>query len=105
MTDKSRLRRMAIFVVGGIFLSACIMVVLLLTNSSLWAKLAGFNDLFCDRQWVRQVLNSSGWAAPFILVGLQIGQVLFAPIPGDVTGFWGGYMFGAWEGFFCPLSA
>lgn len=100
MTDKSRLRRMVIFVVGGIFLASCLVVVLLLTNSGLWAKLKGCFDLFCDRQWVRQVVSSSGWAAPFIFVGLQIGQVVFAPIPGDVTGFLGGYMFGAWGGFF-----
>jgi uncharacterized membrane protein YdjX (TVP38/TMEM64 family) len=98
MTDKSRLRRMAIFVVGGIFLASCLVVVLLLMNSSLWAKLVGCYDLFCDRQWVRQVVNSSGWAAPLLFVCLQIGQVVFAPIPGDVTGFLGGYMFGAWGG-------
>ena len=100
MTDKSRLRRMVIFIVGGIFLASCLVVVLLLTNTSLWAKLVGCYDLLCDRRWVRQVVNSSGWAAPFIFVGLQIGQVVFAPIPGDVTGFLGGYMFGAWGGFF-----
>jgi len=100
MIDKSRLKRMAIFVVGGIFLASCLVFVLLLTNSGLWAKLVGGYDLFCDRQLVRRVANSSGWAAPFIFVGLQIGQVVFAPIPGDVTGFLGGYMFGVWGGFF-----
>jgi uncharacterized membrane protein YdjX (TVP38/TMEM64 family) len=34
-----------------------------------------------------------------VFIGLQIGQVLFAPIPGEVTGFLGGYMFGAVNGF------
>jgi len=99
MTDESRLKRMVILVAGGIFLASCL-VVLLLLNGSVWAKLVGCYDLFCDRQWVRQAVSSSGWSAPFIFVGLQIGQVLFAPIPGDVTGFLGGYIFGAWEGFF-----
>jgi uncharacterized membrane protein YdjX (TVP38/TMEM64 family) len=99
MTGKTKLRRLIIFIVGGVFLASCL-VVLLLMNSSLWAKLVGCYDLFCDRESVRQLVNSSGWAAPLIFIAIQIGQVLFAPIPGDVTGFLGGYIFGAWNGFF-----
>jgi len=99
MTDKSRLRRMIILIGGGVFLASGLLV-LLLWNSSLWSKVMGCYDLFRDREWVRQFVKSSGWAAPITFVGLQIGQVLFAPIPGDVTGFLGGYIFGAWNGFF-----
>jgi len=99
MTDKSRLKRMIILIGGGVFLASCL-VVLLLLKSSLWTKVMGCYDLFCDRDWVRQFVKSSGWAAPITFVGLQIGQVLLAPIPGDVTGFLGGYIFGAWNGFF-----
>lgn len=99
MTDKSRLKHLIILAAGGVFLASCV-AVLVLMNSSLWAKLMGCYDLFCDRQWVRQAVSSSGWAAPFLFVGLQIGQVVLAPIPGDVTGFLGGYLFGAWGGFF-----
>ncbi len=99
MTDKYRLKRLMILLAGGIFLASCV-VVLLLLNSSLWEKLTGCYDLLCDRQRVRQVTNSSGWAGPFIFVGLQVMQVVFAPIPGDVTGFLGGYLFGTWGGFF-----
>jgi len=99
MTDKSRFKRLVLIVVGGVFLASCL-IFLLLLNSSIWTKLLGYYDLFCDRQWLRHVVKSSGWAAPFIFVGLQAGQVVFAPVPGDVTGFLGGYMFGAWSGFF-----
>jgi uncharacterized membrane protein YdjX (TVP38/TMEM64 family) len=99
MTDKTKLRRLIIFIVGGVFLSSCV-VVFLLMNSSLWAKLVGCYDLFCDRESVRHFVKSSGWAAPLMFIAIQIGQVLFAPIPGDVTGFLGGYIFGAWDGFF-----
>jgi len=91
---------MAIFLAGGIFLASCLVVVLLLTNSSLWVKLVDCYDLFSDRESIHQLVKSSGWAAPLIFVAIQIGQVLFAPIPGDVTGFLGGYIFGAWNGFF-----
>jgi uncharacterized membrane protein YdjX (TVP38/TMEM64 family) len=99
MTNQSRLRRLIILIAGGVFLASCL-VFLLLLNSNLWAHLQGCYDLLCDRQWVRHIVKSSGWAAPITFVGLQIGQVLFAPVPGDVTGFLGGYMFGTWEGFF-----
>jgi uncharacterized membrane protein YdjX (TVP38/TMEM64 family) len=94
MTDKSKLRRLIIFIVSGVFMAFCL-VVLLLMNSSLWPKLMGGYDLVCDRESLRQLVKSGGWAAPLIFVAIQIGQVLFAPIPGDVTGFLGGYIFGA----------
>ena len=32
-------------------------------------------------------------------MAVQIGQVILAPIPGEATGFIGGYLFGAWRGF------
>jgi uncharacterized membrane protein YdjX (TVP38/TMEM64 family) len=99
MTDKTKLRRLIMFIVGGVFLASCL-VVLLLLNSSLWAKLVSCYDLVCDRESIRQLVKSSGWAAPLTFVAIHLGQVLFAPIPGDVTGFLGGYIFGAWNGFF-----
>jgi uncharacterized membrane protein YdjX (TVP38/TMEM64 family) len=45
-------------------------------------------------------ISSFGPFAPLVFVGLQILQVLFAPIPGELTGFIGGYLFGIWPGFF-----
>ena len=99
MTDKTKLKRLILFIVGGVFLASCL-VALLLLNGSIWAKVVGCYDLVCDRESIHQLVKSSGWAAPLIFVAIQIGQVLFAPIPGDVTGFLGGYIFGAWNGFF-----
>jgi uncharacterized membrane protein YdjX (TVP38/TMEM64 family) len=103
MTDKSHMKRMILFLVGGVFLASCL-VLLLLLNSDFWAKFINCYDLFCDREWVRQLVKSSGWAASVIFVALQIGQVVFAPIPGDVTGFLGGYLFGAWGGVFLSTT-
>jgi len=37
--------------------------------------------------------------APVIFIALQALQVIIAPIPGDVTGILGGYLFGEWLGF------
>jgi uncharacterized membrane protein YdjX (TVP38/TMEM64 family) len=40
-----------------------------------------------------------GSAGPVVFVLIQICQVILAPIPGEVSGFIGGYLFGAWKGF------
>jgi uncharacterized membrane protein YdjX (TVP38/TMEM64 family) len=90
--------RAFITLVAVIFLASCLVVFVIL-NSGLWDQLLGFYDVMTDREWVRQAVRSSGWAASLVFVGLQIGQVLFAPIPGELTGFLGGYMFGAFSGF------
>jgi uncharacterized membrane protein YdjX (TVP38/TMEM64 family) len=52
-----------------------------------------------DRQWVQETVRSFGRAAPFIFMGIQIAQVVAAPVPGEATGVIGGYVFGAGWGF------
>lgn len=37
--------------------------------------------------------------APLAFIGLQVGQVAFAPIPGEASGLVGGYLFGTAWGF------
>jgi uncharacterized membrane protein YdjX (TVP38/TMEM64 family) len=55
--------------------------------------------LLTDREWLRTAVESCGWAAPFVFIGIQIAQVIAAPIPGEATGFVGGYVFGTLTGF------
>jgi uncharacterized membrane protein YdjX (TVP38/TMEM64 family) len=90
--------RAFITIVVVIFLASCLVVFVFL-NSGFWDQLLRYYDLVTDREWMRQAVATSGWAATFVFLGLQIGQVLFAPIPGEITGFMGGYMFGALNGF------
>ena len=54
---------------------------------------------FRSRARVSAFVASFGPSAPFVFIGLQILQVLVAPIPGELTGFIGGYLFGIGEGF------
>ncbi len=49
---------------------------------------------------IRTAILAYGAEAPLLFMGLQILQVILAPIPGEVSGFLGGYIFGAWPGFF-----
>ena len=98
MKDKSGFGRIIVIMVVVMFLASCL-IVFGLVESSLWDKLLSYYDLMTDREWVRATVKSAGWASSLVLVGLQIGQVIFAPIPGELTGFLGGYMFGALNGF------
>jgi uncharacterized membrane protein YdjX (TVP38/TMEM64 family) len=51
-----------------------------------------------DRKQLAEYIKSYGNFSPFIFVALQIFQVLFAPIPGEVTGFIGGFLYGNFFG-------
>ena len=49
---------------------------------------------FSNKERVNKFVISFGSYAPLVFIGLQILQVLVAPIPGQFTGFVGGYLFG-----------
>jgi uncharacterized membrane protein YdjX (TVP38/TMEM64 family) len=65
----------------------------------LWGKAAYYYHLFSDRDQIKNFVASFGHGAPFIFILIQILQVLFAPIPGEATGFIGGFLFGTAKGF------
>ena len=64
-----------------------------------WEKAAYYFHLFSDRNQIKAYVASFGYGGPFILIFIQILQVIFAPFPGEATGFIGGYLFGAIKGF------
>lgn len=51
--------------------------------------------LFTDRKRMIKFITSAGPWSVVAFIGLQALQVLFAPVPGEVTGFIGGYVYGA----------
>jgi uncharacterized membrane protein YdjX (TVP38/TMEM64 family) len=61
-------------------------------------SLQQFYAVLTDRQRVADFVASFGVAAPLVFMAIQIAQVILAPIPGEATGFIGGYMFGAFKG-------
>jgi len=48
---------------------------------------------------VREKILAHGALAPILYIGLQILQVVLAPIPGEASGALGGYLFGGWAAF------
>lgn len=55
--------------------------------------------LYADQEFLRERLHAWGGLAPLVFIVIQTLQVLVAPIPGEVTGFLGGFVFGQWLGF------
>ena len=49
---------------------------------------------FISRKRIVHFLNSFGPLSVVIFIGLQVLQVLIAPIPGELSGFIGGYLYG-----------
>lgn len=55
--------------------------------------------LYQDKRLLKQTLNEWGILAPVFFILLQALQVIFSPIPGEATGFLGGFLFGSLGGF------
>jgi len=77
----------------------------ILVAAGLWLWISGYLQEVCrqlmrlleDREHLRDYLRSWGIWAPLVFAGLQGLQVVFAPIPGEVTGIAGGFVFGTWR--------
>lgn len=52
-----------------------------------------------DREGIARFVNGFGNGAPLVFMAVQVLQVILAPVPGEVTGFIGGYLFGTLPGF------
>ncbi len=64
-----------------------------------YLQIRKFIRFFAKRESVLAFVASYGPYAPIVFMGIQVLQVLVAPIPGELTGFVGGYFFGIGEGF------
>lgn len=61
-------------------------------------------DWAASRTELSRLFEALGPVAPLAFLGLQFAQVLFAPIPGQVMGLLGGYLFGFWKGLFLTMA-
>jgi uncharacterized membrane protein YdjX (TVP38/TMEM64 family) len=76
---------------------AFIKIAILLAIIVLGIFLFSYYDLyrfFISRRKIIEFVNSFGPLAVVIFIGLQVLQVIVAPIPGEVNGFIGGYLYG-----------
>jgi uncharacterized membrane protein YdjX (TVP38/TMEM64 family) len=79
-------------------------VLVVIVGVSLWVGLADtpavrfLIRLYVDQAFLKAELEAWGVWAPLVFIGIQALQVVVAPIPGEVTGFLGGFVFGQWVG-------
>ena len=86
----------ALILIGG---TVVLIFIVVWFRTELWdAALAGYAFL-SDRDAVQDFIASYGGWAPLIFVLFQFLQVIVAPVPGEATGFIGGYLFGPFAGF------
>jgi len=77
----------------GIILKISLLIALIVLCIFLFIHLDMYS-FFKDRQRVTSFINSFGPLSVIIFIGLQILQVIVAPIPGEISGFIGGYLYG-----------
>ncbi len=65
----------------------------------LWLALESLYALLTQREKTEAFIRSVGVWGPLVFMTLQIFQVVLAPVPGEATGFIGGYLFGGGLGF------
>ncbi len=51
-------------------------------------------QFFRSKERLTDFITSFGFYAPLVFISVQILQVIITPIPGELTGFLGGYVFG-----------
>ncbi len=85
------------WVIGGAIIATLIASCgwLILTNAPAYQFLV---RLYVDKRFLKHTLREWGVLAPVIFIGLQALQVVISPIPGELTGILGGYLFGQWVG-------
>src|SRR5437870_7232233 len=87
------------WIIGGAIVAALVAACcwLVLTDAPAYQFLV---RLYVDKRFLKHTLREWGVLAPVIFIGLQALQVIISPIPGELTGILGGYLFGQWIGLF-----
>lgn len=80
------------------FLSGFLLLVFLFRHELATGLMTAYRWI-SDRDQVEQFVAAFGRGAPLAFITLQVLQVVLAPVPGEATGFIGGYIFGTARGF------
>jgi uncharacterized membrane protein YdjX (TVP38/TMEM64 family) len=82
---------------GGL-LAVLLLLILIFRHQIAEGLMIGYRWV-SNREQMEQFVTGFGNGAPFVFMAIQIFQVVLAPIPGEATGFIGGYLFGWVKGF------
>ena len=82
-----------------LLLLAVALIAAALVGLYFYLKQAGYLTVFTSVEALQDYVRGFGPWAPVVFILLQIAQVIFAPIPGNVTTLAGGALFGFWPAF------
>lgn len=74
-------------------------ILLYFFHAPFFEKTRQLYNLLGNHDQMQDYISSFGAGAPLVFMLFQIMQVIFAPVPGEATGFIGGYLFGTMPGF------
>lgn len=98
--DQNRTNNNRLYLLATIILAILVGGFLLaLSWSYLSPWIEEWTDFLTSKEKVRTWLLSFGSWSPLVFIAIQSLQVVVAPIPGEATGFLGGYLFGITSGF------
>lgn len=95
---RSKIISHVVIVLLVILVGGSIAAIFYIYQEGMWKELLHYYKFFFDPRKLKSFIISYGEYAPFVFVGVQALQVIFAPIPGEVTGFVGGLLFGTKKG-------
>ncbi len=96
MTNKIHQRRWRVGLLGAGLL---LVLIVALFHEPLWQVTIRLYASLSDKEKVQVFISRFGILAPLAFVVIQFFQVILAPIPGEATGFIGGFLFGTFKGF------
>jgi uncharacterized membrane protein YdjX (TVP38/TMEM64 family) len=82
----------------GLSFVALMVLMFYVYHEGAWRDVIRFYRFFFDPRRLRVFVQSFGSFAAVIFVLVQTFQVVFAPVPGEITGFVGGLLFGKVSG-------
>lgn len=74
---------------------ALVSLIFYVYHEGAWRDIMRYYRFFLNPVRLREFIVSFGPYAKIVFVFVQALQVVFAPVPGEVTGFVGGYLFGS----------
>jgi len=83
----------------GVLVFLALLLFYLDSHGHLSALIHQLKNFKAESDKLRAEILSYGSYAPLYFIAIQIFQVLIAPIPGEVSGLVGGYLFGTWPCF------
>lgn len=89
----------------GVSIIILIVLVFYIYNEGAWRDVANYYRFFLNPKQLKIFITSFGHYSAVVFILIQALQVVFAPVPGEVTGFVGGYIFGnTWGALFSTIG-